>query len=393
MKRRVSVVDRLQARLPEKTLLIDWLSACIPKRRSKAIIHGLIAGDDGLLRVAELLHEAEVELIFLIDTMPTRSDADSWLFGGASRVLKTRSAMGMYHYLTARWVFTTYGIHGDRRGRRGQTVINLWHGEQGGKLVGRYEGTRRINCDLTPATSSVGRALRAASFGVPPDRVPVIGAPRNDRLLSAPANRARRCLAGEAECEFVALWMPTFRNAWGWRSSSEPRRDGDDRTLLAPDVLAQLGEWAVGAGAAIAIKVHPSELGRVGAPSSAIRVLDNDQLHSCGLTTNQLLAGADVLVTDVSSVWQDYLLLDKPMVCAFPDIDSYRRNRGINLEPYSEWFPGQIVRSAQDLVDELQRVSSGVDSHAAERASSLRRLHRHRDSGAGRRLMRELGLG
>lgn len=392
MSRRISVVARLRARLPEKTLLVDWLSALVPKRRSKAVVHGLLAGDDGLLRAAELLHEAGVETVFLIDTVPTRAAADSWLYGGASRVLATRSVLGIYHYLTARWVFTTYGIHGDRRGRRGQMVINLWHGEQGGKLVGRYDGTRQIDCDLTPATSSVGRALRAASFGVPPDRVPVLGAPRNDRLLSAPAERARRCLAGGLEREFVALWMPTFRNAWGWRSSSEPRKDGDDRDLLAPGVLAQLGDWASASGAVIAIKVHPSELGRIETDHPAIRVLDNDRVHSCGLTTNQLLAGADVLVTDVSSVWQDYLLLDRPMVCAFPDIKSYRRSRGINLEPYSEWFPGQLVQSAQELVDELQRISSGVDPHAGERASTLRRLHRYRDAAAGERLMRELGL-
>jgi CDP-glycerol glycerophosphotransferase (TagB/SpsB family) len=105
-----------------------------------------------------------------------------------------------------------------------------------------------------------------------------------------------------------------------------------------------------------------------------------------------MLAAADCLITDASSIWVDFLLLGRPLICCFPDLDEYRRTRGINLEPYESWFPGPFVTDADDLLQELERVASGADPYAERREWVTRALHLHRDGKASSRLLDALGL-
>ena len=60
---------------------------------------------------------------------------------------------------------------------------------------------------------------------------------------------------------------------------------------------------------------------------------------------------ADGLVTDASSVWIDYLLTQRPIIFAFPDIEEYRQRRGLNLAPTPRTAPGSSTPSLSVFLD------------------------------------------
>ena len=122
------------------------------------------------------------------------------------------------------------------------------------------------------------------------------------------------------------------------------------------------------------------------------RVLTQDEMEDLGLTMYTMLPAFDGLVTDVSSVWVDYLLLDKPMVFAFPDIQDYRDGRGLSIEPYEDWVPGPFVRDIDGLIAALADLVDGRDPMAGERQLARLRFHQYHDDRSAARLLDGLGI-
>ncbi|RYJ01314.1 MAG: CDP-glycerol glycerophosphotransferase family protein, partial [Actinomycetales bacterium] len=65
-----------------------------------------------------------------------------------------------------------------------------------------------------------------------------------------------------------------------------------------------------------------------------------------------LLAAADVLVTDYSSVMFDFAVTERPQVLLVPDVDQYRDDRGFYFD-LQEAPPGPIVTSTEEVVEAL----------------------------------------
>ena len=75
----------------------------------------------------------------------------------------------------------------------------------------------------------------------------------------------------------------------------------------------------------------------------------------------------DALITDYSSVYFDYLLLDKPIGFVVDDLDDYRQNRGFLLEPVGRWMPGTRIEALKDLKEFARSVAQGDDLHREDR--------------------------
>jgi CDP-glycerol glycerophosphotransferase (TagB/SpsB family) len=375
--------------------LLHLANRLLPKRRGKVVLHSTVDVDDGILAVASELSRRGIRPTMLLEE-PRREGLVRALSRSAPQTVKKHSVRGTIHYLRAQFVVTTHGLFGDPEPPASQVVVNLWHGEPPTKVVGRFEGQHGHSCTVAPVLSTVGRAYRAVEFGVHPHRVPVIGAPRNDRMVAADGQRIRQRLLGDlgiaANGGFTFLWMPTFRAA---RFSGRLRVDAETAHTGVPydaDALERLDRWLQERGATVLLKLHPHDVASFTGSYGALRVLDGARLEAAGVTTYELLAAFDCLITDASSVWTDYLLLDRPMLFAFPDVEDYRRRRGLNIEPFESWAPGEFVHSMDELIEAMGRLIAGDDSMADERRRARERFHAFHDGRSTARLLDGLGL-
>lgn len=242
------------------------------------------------------------------------------------------SLAGLWAYLRAEAVFFTHGLYGSPRPSARTPLINLWHGD-GPKATRPGEGAGSLipSTWLVSGTRLFGE-LKAAAFEVPTDRLLVTGNPRTDQLWRPPSAEALAALGVEGD--FV-LWMPTFRSTRqgdGFRAWSEGAEIGLAEVEPLIDRLAERGLQLV-------VKPHPLDAAeRRG--TGVVTVTDAD-LARAGVPLYALLGASAGLVTDYSSVWVDYLLLDRPVAFLVPDRHAY--GRALVPADVLNWLPGEVI--------------------------------------------------
>lgn len=355
----------------------------MPKDPQLMVVYGLTESEDGAIAI-----QAELARRGLSPVRLTNAPGPAYEMPGV-RYCSKLSVKGFWSFLRAGVVFTSHPLYGGLARAPGQRIVLFWHGEVV-KPVGLLDGDRAVVADLAPVCSSVGRAFRSAELGVNPLQVPIVGAPRNDRMLSADGSEVRNRL-GWGAGEWVWLWLPTYRASVRGHSRSDTHSfvNGlpyDEESLHKLDSL--LVERAI----TVVIKPHPLSEQSISGDYTRLRVMPQAEVEACGTSLYEMLAAADGLVTDVSSVWIDYLLLQRPLVFAFPDLDEYRLFRGVNLEPYEDWVPGPVVTDVTSFAERLADCRSGDDVYGDQRRLMLRRFHRYADAGSAHRLLDLLDL-
>ena len=188
----------------------------------------------------------------------------------------------------------------------------------------------------------------------------VEGYPRND-VLRTDDGRVTRAALGIGSDERVVLYAPT------WRDDRERIVDFVDAAALARDT-----------DSVVLVRGHSRTL-LPGEDERGPRVIDVTGFPD----TARLLAVADALVTDYSSVMFDFSVTGKPMYFLVPDLEHYRGElRGFYFD-LMDAAPGPIVRTQAELARALTEVDPDIfreryerwqkvfnardDGHAAER--------------------------
>ncbi|GGZ91420.1 bifunctional glycosyltransferase/CDP-glycerol:glycerophosphate glycerophosphotransferase [Streptomyces bluensis] len=230
--------------------------------------------------------------------------------------------------------------------RPGTTYIQTWHGsalkrmgfdEPEWKLRSRGEQAAqqrtldRFDRFLVRSEHDVRTLARA--FRLKERTLLRVGYPRNDALVRARETPGRPPLAAELgipEDRKVLLYAPTFR-----------RRE--QRRFELPFDVERFADTF---GDRYVLLVRSHYLNHVVLPPSVRgRVVDVSSHHD----VTPLLALADGLITDYSSVMFDYALLDRPMFFFAYDYDEYvHEGRGTYFD-LLERAPGPVVRTEDDL--------------------------------------------
>lgn len=232
---------------------------------------------------------------------------------------------------------------------------------------------------LMIASSSMDQLAKAAAHGVDARKVAVTGLPRTDRLVRPRPGRLpcplpiERALAGRS-----VLHAPTYRAG---RQAAEflPFDDADAPAMN--DFLARHD-------AHLLLRPHKNDHASRATGEAWIAAGLNRFVLATSIEVPDvadLLGRVDVLVTDHSSIFLDFLLLDRPMVFVPHEGGAYLGSRGL-LYDYGAITPGPKVASQADFKAALADAFRGAPAYAEHRAWTRAMFHAHHDGQSTRRV-------
>lgn len=299
------------------------------------------------------------------------------------------SLRGRLLTLRAGVVFVTQGLRDVHMGSTaGARLVQLWHGlplktiawdaewPDQPWLVRRCHAYMADEIDLVTAPSTAAIEPLSSGLGIDPGRFVVTGYPRTDVFddeiegarLTVDESLFDRIESRAADSDLV-FYLPTYRGA-------------DDSFIKAFDTEA-VGDMLDTRDAHLYVKAHPDE------PVTTDE--DHPRVHWLPASVDPylVLPCADVLLTDYSSVFFDYLAVDRPIVFFPYDLASYTESRGFYFD-YESVTPGPIVTDTGELTAALEAAldaaAGGSDPYAADRRRLRQRFSPVRPGTASKRV-------
>ncbi|MGQ7295894.1 CDP-glycerol glycerophosphotransferase family protein [Quadrisphaera sp. KR29] len=279
--------------------------------------------------------------------------------------------------------------------RPGQLLLQTWHGTPLKKLrfdlhevVPRSQSTLAslqrdaelwdVMLSPNPHTTEVLR--RGFRFS---GRILESGYPRNDVLADPGLRRqhgaAARAALGISGHSQVVLYAPTWRDdamlsgRSGRQQVAQPSLDMDGLTsALGPDLV-------------VLVRGHRF-VGHLPESSGGPRVLDVSDYPDMA----DLLAAADVLVTDYSSSFFDFALTGRPMIFYAYDLDKYRDQVRGHYFPMEEVVPGPLVARPEEVTELLLDLPSWTPHFTDRYRTFVEDFAPWDDGGASRRVVEAL---
>lgn len=265
------------------------------------------------------------------------------------------SLRGIYYALRAGYTFIDafFGMaHWQYSGR--SNVIQLWHGK-GMKKTGydspyslqRYHWFTSPHLFEKPAKAIASSAytarLMASIFRLPEERILITGLPRNDVFhreikgseIDTPPGLKQFLSNLKQKKEQCILWAPTFRPS-GTNPISQINYD-ELETFLKERNLH------------IFISLHPKF-----AQKEYLPMTEREHIHAinAGYDLYPLLPMFDRMITDYSSIYVDFLLLDKPLIFFTYDLEEYKSAMGL-YEDFESLTPGPHAQNFAELLKAL----------------------------------------
>lgn len=308
------------------------------------------------------------------------------------RACHVYSPLGLFYAMRAGAVFCNIDLACDFVGAiisKHTLYINLWHGtplkmvgadvDRGGvqskpwanqiKRILEFIGLRHVHAVnlFASASDEVSKKLQSA-FHLSREQVQVTGYPRNDALFNQgiPAVETLKNI----------IYMPTFRGNVGaevdFFYAYKFDFDKAERFLAANN--ARL--W---------IRLHQfnmprSELVEKIEASEYIFMHQHEDIY-------EELNSFDILITDLSSIYFDYLLLNRPIVFSAFDIEQYILNDRALYYPYDEITPGPKARDWDEVLAEVGKFLDTPTAYAQERRQVCSQFNKYIDGGSCQRMV------
>ncbi|WP_062108600.1 CDP-glycerol glycerophosphotransferase family protein [Bacillus niameyensis] len=170
------------------------------------------------------------------------------------------------------------------------------------------------------------------------------------------------------------LYAPT------WKGTDVSKVNNDVLQISAD--IAEL-EKRIGDQYNLLLKVHPFLY------KEATKYGDiHDRLIPDYIDTNELLSAIDLLITDYSSIFFDFLVTNKPILFYTWDLDVYNEQRGQYL-PNSE-LPGPLLFNVNELANAIERINEVQATYKEKYESMQKRFTAHDDGNVTERVIQYL---
>jgi CDP-glycerol glycerophosphotransferase (TagB/SpsB family) len=258
-----------------------------------------------------------------------------------------------------------------------KVFINTWHGSPLKSIFFADRGDTKSNlrgiCHLSKkisafiVSSKLEAAMCAECFLIDPRKFRYLGQPRNDILLkyteSTDKEILKQMIGKIPEYDKAILYCPTYR-----------RHNATRLFPFADFDLKHLNRFLEENRLIILMRGHVYDKGLEKQYLSE-RIVDF-AFDVCN-DINSALPDVDILVTDYSSAYIDFLLLDRPCIFIPYDLEEYKAKRGLLYDDYDFWAPGYKVSTYKGFISAIEEILSGRDLYKTKRQEINRQLNYH----------------
>ena len=280
----------------------------------------------------------------LVDKKYNNKDADA-------PMVYRFSLKGLWYYYRAKYVFCTHGVNTAFILHQKNKIVNLWHGmplKTIGSLDPSSGGYNPTTADYLVATSPFFQDIMSRAFNnMNLKYVPVVGQPRNDLLFENTTFFEDYRIDRDRYSQ-IGIWLPTYRSAIVGDVRVDGRYQEGTISFLTEKDLEVLNTSLVENKTLLLVKLHPMDILQEYEFEHYSNILILKQKDFRG-QLYPLLGNCDFLLTDYSSVWLDYEILNKPIGFVMNDIDEYKNSRGLLIDNLEELLPGPILESVEKL--------------------------------------------
>lgn len=315
------------------------------------------------------------------------------------------SLKGIWYALRAKvYIFDNYSKDINFWQSGGAVKVNLWHGSGNKRtnydnrfdtvrhpknLWERWKTFPRRLSDEKPdhytlATSPAMKEIFVSAFHTDEKHIIVEGYPRNDILFPFEECQIRNLYTKE-ERELLKLisarrksgdriltYMPTFRD-------SETKL----LTVLNPAALDRFLEKEK---LFLVMKLHPKSKIKKELEKLHYRNIVNADAE---IDVYSFLGESDLLITDYSSVYTDFMLLDRPVLAFCYDWEEYTEHTRECYIDQDEYMPERKATTMEELMEGICEVLK-EDTHKEQRHVSRRRMFAKTDGRSCERLIRKI---
>ena len=260
---------------------------------------------------------------------------------------------GLYYFLTSKYFFYSFGKYPIKPSRN-QMVVNLWHGMPLKKIGNLEEGLERVDYNFFTklvSSSDFFTPIMKAAFNANDEQILLVGNIRNDELF-------------EEEKDKNIIWMPTYRNSKNYHDSQDAIIFSlDDTEFRKVNKLLLEYEYH------LYIKLHPLEESQFKFKNnySNIHMLTEDIISQYYGTLYKFLGTTSALITDYSSVFLDYYLLNRPVAFTINDYEEYKEKRGFVFDDVKSLMAGPTISNLDELLKFLLSVMKSEDEFYIQR--------------------------
>ena len=219
----------------------------------------------------------------------------------------------------------------------------------------------------------------------------ITGMPATDRLFE-PANLYENGLINEltgsaTKFNKIIGWLPTFRDhrfAHYGKNRFQygiPAIHNIDEFNATNDVLNSNNTLLI-------IQMHHAQAHNYDAlPKASNIVCIGEPIKAkYNIATTDLLGNCDALLTDYSSAYHEYIILNRPIGLCIEDLPDYATHNGF-ICFYPDWIKGDYLLTNKHLNKWITGIANGADRHKSEREVSLHKIHQYIDNHATQRVV------
>lgn len=268
------------------------------------------------------------------------------------RIVKTDSLKYYITGLQARvWITNSRVERGLNFKGKNTFYFNTWHGtaikKMGDDISAENQSFGRMakwNVDIMTAQSEYDVDIFSKVFNIDREKFLVCGLPRNDILVNNSLEDKKKMMKkiGIPTNKKVILYAPTFR---------EYERDQNLNCVIAPPIDFDKWKREIGDDYVILLRAHYEVAKVLNVKADDGFVYDVSNYSEL----NDLMIASDMLVSDYSSIFFDYSILDRPMLCYAYDYEKYVSQRGLYMDIRKQLVGGDITEGELlNLIKNLQ---------------------------------------